>query len=41
MTVIYVRATATSEYVRIWLNMTQCLDMPQYALMSLIMPEHG
>ena len=39
--VIYARATETSEYVLIWLNMPQCLNMPQYALMSLKMPEHG
>ena len=40
-TVVYARVTQGSEYVWIWLNMTQCLNMPQYVLMPLNMPEHG
>ena len=41
-TIVYARFTQSSEYVWLWLHTPQqCLNMPQYALMSLSVPEHG
>ena len=38
--VVYARVTQSSEYVWLWLHNQWRLNMSQYALMSLNMPEH-